>query len=242
LAYFALEDLPAALVNIPLEYFATAITWLQAQPGVQRDQLAVVGGSKGGELALLLGATFPQINAVVAYTPSNVLWNGIDNTPSDTPKPSWTYGGEALPSMPAVEPALGQAINAQEVVVLTPLFLPRLADPALVEQSTIAVEKIKGPVLLISGQDDQMWPSAQMAALVMERLTHHRHPYPDQHLSYADVGHSIGIPYFPTTVTRSRHSLIGKVYAMGGKAQASAAARADSWARVLAFLGEHLGS
>lgn len=73
LAYFNYEQLPKSLVEIPLEYFETALRWMQARESVQGDRLAVMGPSRGGELALLLGATFPQIKAVVASVPSHVV-------------------------------------------------------------------------------------------------------------------------------------------------------------------------
>src|SRR5262249_29842841 len=74
LAYFAATGLPAFLERIPLEYFQTAMTWLAARPEVDASRVAVMGGSRGGELALLLGATYPWVKAVVAYVPSGVLW------------------------------------------------------------------------------------------------------------------------------------------------------------------------
>ena len=52
LAYFGIAPLPPGLVEIPLEYFGTAIHWLQRQAGVQSQALAVLGESRGGELAL----------------------------------------------------------------------------------------------------------------------------------------------------------------------------------------------
>ena len=58
LAYFRFEQLPPHLVEIPLEYFETATPGLSAQPGVKPDALAVVGRSRGAELALLLGSRF----------------------------------------------------------------------------------------------------------------------------------------------------------------------------------------
>ena len=70
LAYFGIEGLPQDLFRIPLEYFETALGWLQAQEGVASDRVAVMGELRGGELALLLGATFPQIRAVVGLVPS----------------------------------------------------------------------------------------------------------------------------------------------------------------------------
>ena len=57
--HFAVEGRPRGLVNIPLEYFETAISWMRAQTWFDSCLLAVWGASRGGELALLLGATFP---------------------------------------------------------------------------------------------------------------------------------------------------------------------------------------
>jgi dipeptidyl aminopeptidase/acylaminoacyl peptidase len=51
LAYFGIEGLPPDLFRIPLEYFETAIRWLQVQEGVASDRVAVMGESRGGELA-----------------------------------------------------------------------------------------------------------------------------------------------------------------------------------------------
>ena len=73
LGYFAMEGLPRGLVNIPLEYFENAIGWMRAQPWLHDHFLAVWGESRGGELALLLGATFSEINAVIAWVPSGVM-------------------------------------------------------------------------------------------------------------------------------------------------------------------------
>ncbi|MBE2224708.1 MAG: acyl-CoA thioesterase/BAAT N-terminal domain-containing protein, partial [Anaerolineae bacterium] len=56
LDYFGEPPLPVELSEIPLEYFKTAIDWLQAQENVDADKIGVVGTSRGGELALLLGA------------------------------------------------------------------------------------------------------------------------------------------------------------------------------------------
>ena len=58
LGYFALDGLPQELKEIPLEYFKRAIDWFRSQPDVIPDLLGVVGSSRGGELALLLGSKF----------------------------------------------------------------------------------------------------------------------------------------------------------------------------------------
>ena len=72
LDYFGNAPLPIGLSEIPLEYFETAIEWLKVQEGVDADKIGVIGTSRGGELALLLGATFPEIKSVVSYVGSGV--------------------------------------------------------------------------------------------------------------------------------------------------------------------------
>jgi hypothetical protein len=70
LAYFYIGSLPDRLAGIPLEYFGDAIRWLQDQPSVRGDRLGVIGTSRGGELALPLGAHYPDLAAVVSYVGS----------------------------------------------------------------------------------------------------------------------------------------------------------------------------
>jgi pimeloyl-ACP methyl ester carboxylesterase len=72
LAYFHEPGLPDSLTNIPLEYFARALRLLRSQPGVDLDHVLVQEASRGGEAALLLGATFPDlVNGVVAGAPGS---------------------------------------------------------------------------------------------------------------------------------------------------------------------------
>lgn len=89
LGHFAVEGRPRGLVNIPLEYFETAIGWMRMQPWFDDRRLAVWGASRGGELALLLGATFPEINAVAAWVPSGVVFWALGLAePGDTRPPA----------------------------------------------------------------------------------------------------------------------------------------------------------
>ena len=76
LAYFRMEGLPATLDRIPLEYFERALAWLARHPRVDADRIAMLGGSRGGELVLPPRCTFPSIRAVVAYVPSGLVYGG----------------------------------------------------------------------------------------------------------------------------------------------------------------------
>jgi dienelactone hydrolase len=70
-AYFAEPGLPSTLLDVPLEYFVGALTWLSQQPGVDPAHMIVYGVSRGSEAALLLGADFPDlVHGVVALVPS----------------------------------------------------------------------------------------------------------------------------------------------------------------------------
>ncbi len=53
------------------------------------------------------------------------------------------------------------------------------------ENAAIEVEKIKGPILLLSAVDDQAWPSHSMSEKMVQRLKekHFSHYY--QHVSFA---------------------------------------------------------
>jgi dienelactone hydrolase len=242
LAYFAMESLPEHLTSIPLEYFQTAISWLTAQPGVQDDGVGVIGTSRGGELVLLLGATYPQITAVVGYVPSHVVWRGFGRGLSG-PVPSWTLAGEPVTWMQATLPP--DTPPPSEPIpgvphASTPNFLRSLKDPEAEARAAIPVERINGPVLLISGQDDQMWPSSLMAGRAAERLAAHHHPYAVEHLDYANVGHSIFLPSLPTSVTIQVHPVNGVLNDLGGSPRATAHAAVDSWPRLVQFLGESL--
>lgn len=74
LAYFDAESLPSELRHIPPEYFGEPIEWLRKQPEVGDGQAGMLGRSRGGELALLVGARYPVVG--VAYAPSVIVSSG----------------------------------------------------------------------------------------------------------------------------------------------------------------------
>jgi dienelactone hydrolase len=112
-------------------------------------------------------------------------------------------------------------------IPLTPRFLRGLEDQEAATRAEIPVERINGPVLLISGKDDAMWPSERLAEIARRRLAAHHFPHPYRHLAYEGAGHMIGTPYQPTTVLASRHPLTGEMFAYGGTPKGYARARAD---------------
>jgi dienelactone hydrolase len=244
LAYFAYEGLPKGLVNIPLEYFETAIQWLQAQSTVDPERIGVTGGSRGGELSLLLGAMFPQIKAVVAYVPSGVLWGGFGG--DEAVAAAWTYKGKPLAYVPTyqtpeVTALMEDAVKNKAPIPLTPSFHSSYDALSDLNEVIIPVEKTNGPILLISGEDDQMWPSTRFGDIAMNRLRAHNFPHRFEHLHYADAGHATLSPYVPTTINYLSHPVDGNLYAVGGLPKAQADANEHSWEQLLRFLYEAFG-
>jgi dienelactone hydrolase len=231
LAYFGAKGLPTTLQNIPLEYFDRALEWMRARPETDPRFVGVLGASRGAEAALQFSATYPAVAAVVARSPSNVRWEGA--TARQLPGgAAWTYRGRPLAYIPFRIPLWFAAQYVRSFLTgsplpYTPLFLHDLAvvgDTANVE---IPVENIHGPVLLLSGRDDQKWPSSMMATHLMERLQLHGHPYADQQVSYEDTGHWIPCEYLP--MAGAGHGMIG------GTPEGTARAQAESWPKILHF-------
>ena len=241
LAYFGIPPLPGSLQNIPLEYFGTAIAWLGRQTDAHRDRIAVMGMSKGGELALLLGSYFPElVRAVVGVVPSSVVWPGFGKGLHS----SWTYQGQSLPFVPTPT-GWFKTKSFFRMLAARPIAFRNMYESALknhqaVARATIPVEKIRCPVLLISGSDDQVWPSARMSRMIMERLASHGFAYPYEHVCCEGAGHTFRCPYTPATLSRSKHPSMPVEVLLGGNPLAQARGQLEAWQRTLQFLKRHL--
>lgn len=203
------DPIPDDHRNVPLSYFDTAVDWLRDRPGVREGPVGLVGASRGAELALLLGARRDWVGAVVSYAGSAVMWD----TPSG--EPAWTDGGEPVPHVVA-DPTPGASVEQG------------LTDEQL-ERATVHVEETDGPVLLLSGGDDEVWQARYLSDLAMERLEAAEFTHRFAHHTYDGVGHYIGRPYVPMAG-------VGPA----DRAKATAHAAADSWPRVKAFLADGL--
>ena len=247
LAYFGIPPLPIWLHRTPLEYFAAALGWLAAQPEIDAERVGVLGVSRGAELALLLGVKFPQVRAVVAYSPSSVAWaaGGRDRMTGEI-IPSWTWKDQPLPFAPL--PLRGfmwrsavPVFALRRPVMFRNLFRAGLRNRQAVEHASIPVEQIRGPLLLISGGNDHLWPAAEMSEAIIARLKRHGFAHDAEHLHYPRAGHMLRYPYLPTTSRQSRNPhLRNAKFSFGGTARDDAHAQADSWPRAVAFFRSNL--
>jgi dienelactone hydrolase len=236
LFYFGRGSLPKELAEVRLEYLTNAVSWLQAREQVDPARIGLLGHSRGAEAALLMATLRPDVRAVVAVAPSSVVWPGPGA--SGYFHSAWSLNGKELPYAP-VKFSKGFGAFLKEVtggiqIEHRPIFKDALKNKRAVENATIPVEKIHGAVLLISGKDDRVWPSASMAEKIMASLREHRHPFAYQHLSYDNAGHSFGLPNQPRT-----NDATG-TFKMGGTSSGNAAAAASSWKAMLEFLETEL--
>jgi dienelactone hydrolase len=242
IAYFAAPGLPQALIQVEVEAVERAVSWLRGTGVVEGDTVGVIGMSRGSELALLASALLDGVGPVVAFAPSGISWSGIGPAgPVDSP--TWTFRGEPIPyARMAAAPVefLRPPTPDAPPLAMRPMFEAALADPRVWRDAEIAVEAAKGPILLVSGEDDAMWPATTMAAMIERRAADRAFGHRVVHLHYPDAGHTAGgVPGHPAE-TEVRHPLTGGYYALGGTHAGNAAAREDSWPRVVSFLTDAL--
>ncbi len=229
-AYFGGEPLPKELSEVTLEFFDRAVAWLTKYPAVDTGRMGIYGYSKGAELALLLASRDKRIRAVAAYSPSSVVWQ---SPKAGAPKSSWTADGAPLPFTPMHFSGLkilklmtGQPIAFWEVYEQG---LTKHMEKA--EAARIPVENIAGPVFLVSGTEDGVWPSAEMADVVEKSLK--KAGKDVTHLKYPKAGHLTTLPGLPAP--ERMDSLL-----FGGTSKISSRALEDAWQKMVAFFTTHL--
>jgi dienelactone hydrolase len=247
LAYFGSPPLKPWLHRVPLEYIEAALAWLAAQPEIDPQRLGVLGVSRGAELALLSASRFSNVRAVVAYAPSSVAWDSGGRDKATGEKiPAWLWRGEPVPAVPL---ALGRfmwrsaipVVAMRRPVMFRNLFRAGLRNEEAMTRAAIPAEQINGPILLISGGDDHVWPAQEMAEAIVTRLKNRGFRHAIEHLHYPTAGHLLRYPHLPTTARDSRHKhLRGARYSFGGSARADAEAQSDSWHRTIEFLSKNL--
>lgn len=189
---------------------------------------------------LLLGATFPRVTAVVAQVPSGYTWAGLGTGLDEVA--AWTHASSPIPFVPSAQerPSTVKTPDGKNANVFTPSFRASLAK-ATEEQkarATIAVEKTNGPVLVLGGEDDQLWPSCELGAVAMDRLRSSGHAarHADELVCAQGGGHaSTLMPGSSTTDSMFAVSQYG-VLALGGTPAANARAQRAADDATRAFL------
>ena len=227
----AIADLPGSLIDIRIDQIAELRDWLRTRSDVDANRIALFGGSKGAEFALIAASKYPWLTSIVALAPSDLVWEGwgLEMVEAEGTRSSFSFQGRPLPFMPYVGFVDG-LLAGPKADLLKIHEDGRAAHPEREAAARIRIEAFPGPVMLVAGDADREWRSGRMArslAAVREAAG-----LETSLLIYPEAGHDIsGDGWTPTVVGIGRG---------GGSAKANARAQADAWPRILDFLARTL--
>ncbi len=181
IGYFNSDGTPNHLDRISLDAISDTIMGIAKHPKIDATKIALMGGSRGGELVLNLASRYSHFNAVIAMSTSHVSFPAITWSANTS---SWTYKNKEVSYVPApfktIEPALkGDLYTAHSMM---------LEDENAVKDAEIKVENINGPILIMSGKNDEQWPATSMSNRIMERLGEKNFKHYKEH-AVLDGGH-----------------------------------------------------
>ena len=203
--------------EVPVELFQDRVRRLAAVC----DRVVVVGLSFGAEAALVTAVRTPEVDATVAFSPSDVVWAGV--TPEGRQTSHWTEGGTPLPFVPFAE----DWVPDTDPPVYRDLYLvSRRNDPAAVEAATIPVEQIPTLVQVVGGQD-LVWPAGLHATAIAERRA--AHGLATTTVVDQDAGHRAILPGEPAARGGVRMQ-------RGGTDEANARLGAAAWKEIAGLL------
>jgi dienelactone hydrolase len=225
--------LPKDFIDIPIDGLDALYKTLAARNDIDSTQVALMGGSKGAEMALLSASLLPWVKAVVAIAPSDLVWEGfaMDRMLEAGRYGSFSYQGKTLPYTPNA--GLDKAFATTQPVLAHIYIEGRKAYPERAKAARIAVENFKGKLLLIAGGDDQMWPSLDMANNIVN--SRKAAGLETELLAFPKAGHLVGGDgYSPNDYYTP--------FAMGGNAREDGHAQTVAWPATMVFLKKALQS
>lgn len=176
IGYFGAKGTPSLLEKIAIEDVHYAIEVATKNKKINKRKIAIVGGSRGADLALLLGSYYKDIKCVVGIVASNVTFPG--NTDHFTTS-TWTYQKKELAFVPVNEEAVPFLMKGD----LRGIFEAMLKDNVAEEKAMIKVENINGPILLVSATKDEICPSMPMAEKMIARLKSNKFKHHFEHVA-----------------------------------------------------------
>ncbi len=188
IGYFGGKGTPDTLNKISINQVHDAIIVATKNKKINKNKIAIIGGSRGGDLALLIGSYFKDIKCVVAIVPSHVTFPGHTNHFTTS---AWTFNNKELSFVPVNEEAVPFLIKHD----LRGTFTAMLKDSIAEEKAVIKVEKINGPILLLSATKDDHIPSVEMCDKMIVRLKANKFKYANKHI-VIEGGHGEPLKHF----------------------------------------------
>ncbi|MBX5185084.1 acyl-CoA thioesterase [Rhizobium sp. NZLR5] len=225
LQWFGGANQSPGICEIPLETFIDG-TDLLVSRGCER--IVMVGPSKGAEAALLASTIDQRINAVIAISPSSVVWGnigaGVDRI-AWPERSSWSFGRAPLDFVPA---DINWQKEYRDGLVSYRSFFERCLtnDLQANRRARIPVENSAADLILVAGGSDALWPSDDFAREIVQ--SRHAHGRSATLIFDQDAGHRILFP--GETTPRST------LHAHGGTDEADARLGQKAWRAIAAML------
>lgn len=188
LGYFGAKGTPDTLNKIAIEDVYNAIKIATKNKQLNKNKIAIIGGSRGADLALLTGSYYADIKCVISIVGSNAVFPGHT---AHFYTSCWTFQNKELPFVPVNDEAVPFLIKRD----LRGTFEAMLKDTIAVQKASIKIENIKGPVLFLSATKDEICPSTPMAEIMIERLKTKKFKYKYEHKAI-EGGHAESLKHF----------------------------------------------
>jgi dienelactone hydrolase len=224
----ALPELPGSFLDIRVDQLAGLREALSTMSGVDVERFGLFGASKGAEFALIAASRYPWIDSVVAYTPTDVVWEGwgLEVVEAEGTRSSFSFEGQPLAFMPYR--GFVEGLLAGPAADLRAIHENGRADhPDREAAARIPVEAYPAALMVIAGDRDAQWNAAAAVGAIVR--TRSAAGLPTEALVYPDAGHDLVGDGGPRDTARS-----------GGTPEANAAARQDAWPKVVAFMARTL--
>jgi len=176
IGYFKTDNSPGSLDRISLYAIAdTILSIARRTPQIDTTRIILMGASKGGELVLNLASRFACFKGVVALSTSHVSFPALTLSANTS---SWMYNNQEVVYVPAPFKIIWPALQGD----LLSAFSMILENTEAVAQAEIEVEKINGPILIFSADQDEQWPATKMSQQLVERLERKNFVHSYQHI------------------------------------------------------------
>lgn len=218
------------LANVPLDQFDEVYEYIQAEVP-NPSPITVIGSSKGAEYVELLAAYDYPVDNVVAFTPADHSYSGLDFSSSEE-FPSFTHRGEAVPfaSFRAVSFPTMAKMMWDLLVALPPSYRQSYVEAAEHDgaDAQIDMRNFEGNALFFGGELDAMWQGDKAASNMAEQSPRF------EAVIYPDAGHHF-MEYIESLGN-------GWQLMLGGTAEGNAKAYAESTELLLERLAEWHGA
>jgi uncharacterized protein len=202
IGYFGAKGTPDTLQKIAIEDVHNAIKVATKNRKINKKKIAIIGGSRGADLALLVGSYYKDIKCIVGIVASNVTFPGNTNHFTTS---TWTFQNKQLPFVPVNEEAVPFLMKRD----LRGAFVAMLKDSIAESNAFIKVENIGGPILLVSATKDEICPSTPMAEKMIARLKSNKFKYYYEHIPIVG-GHSEPLKHLDLIFTFLENNFVSK--------------------------------